>query len=101
LEELADELPDDLSGTIGVTAGASAPEDLVQAVVERMAPRDGVELVTVTEEEEYFPPPRELRDLQRALGVALAVSLGAPLPPADGEGDRAVAASDALDALAS
>src|SRR5207248_5476588 len=27
----ADELPDDLSGTVGVTAGASAPEDLVRS----------------------------------------------------------------------
>jgi 4-hydroxy-3-methylbut-2-enyl diphosphate reductase len=97
----AEELPDDLRGTVGVTAGASAPEDLVRSVVERLAPRTGVELVTVTEEEEYFPPPRELRDLQRALAVALSVSLGAPLPAADGEGDRALAASDALDALAS
>ena len=29
----ASELPDDLSGTVGVTAGASAPEALVEAVV--------------------------------------------------------------------
>jgi hypothetical protein len=28
----ADELPDDLAGTVGVTAGASAPEELVDAV---------------------------------------------------------------------
>jgi 4-hydroxy-3-methylbut-2-enyl diphosphate reductase len=48
---------------VGVTAGASAPEDLVQAVIEKLAPSDGVELVHVTEEDEYFPPPRELRDL--------------------------------------
>ena len=27
----ADELPDDLTGTVGVTAGASAPEELVEA----------------------------------------------------------------------
>src|SRR6185437_15633635 len=32
------ELPDDLSGTVGVTAGASAPEDLVQAVVDHLNP---------------------------------------------------------------
>ncbi len=48
---------------VGVTAGASAPEDLVQAVIARLAPTDGVELVHVTDEDEYFPPPRELRDL--------------------------------------
>ena len=48
---------------VGVTAGASAPEDIVQAVVTALAPTDGVELVHVTDEDEYFPPPRELRDL--------------------------------------
>ncbi len=31
----ATELPDDLTGTVGVTAGASAPEALVEAVVAR------------------------------------------------------------------
>ncbi|HEX3456259.1 MAG TPA: 4-hydroxy-3-methylbut-2-enyl diphosphate reductase [Gaiellaceae bacterium] len=61
-----DELDDDvLAGAtvVGVTAGASAPEDLVQAVITRLAPRDGVETVHVTDEDEYFPPPRDLRDL--------------------------------------
>ncbi len=38
----ASELPDDLSGTVGVTAGASAPEALVEAVVARLDPTDGV-----------------------------------------------------------
>src|SRR3954454_14819835 len=36
-----DELPDDLDGVIGVTAGASAPEELVNSVIERLAPRAG------------------------------------------------------------
>ena len=93
----ADELPPDLSGTIGVTAGASAPEELVAAVLDRLAPRDGVEVVTVTTEEEYFPPPRELRDLLRALAAVATFSL---FGPADSESvladDRAVAASDVL-----
>ncbi|HEX2039084.1 MAG TPA: 4-hydroxy-3-methylbut-2-enyl diphosphate reductase [Acidimicrobiales bacterium] len=98
----AEELPGDLSGTVGVTAGASAPEELVRQVLEKLAPRDGVEVVTVTTEEEYFPPPRELRDLVRAISTAVTFSLFAPV---DGDGgfadDRAVAASDVLDALAS
>jgi 4-hydroxy-3-methylbut-2-enyl diphosphate reductase len=51
---------------VGVTAGASAPEELVQAVIERLAPTAGVETVHVTDEDEYFPLPRELRDLVRA-----------------------------------
>ena len=96
-----DELPADLTGTVGVTAGASAPEELVWAVVDRLAPVHGVEVVTLTTEEEYFPPPRELRDLLRAAVAAVRVSL---LAPGEDEGvladDRTVAASDVLDALA-
>ena len=65
----ADELPDDLAGTVGVTAGASAPEALVEAVIARLAPAEGVTEVTVTTEDEYFPPPPELRELLRAVGV--------------------------------
>jgi 4-hydroxy-3-methylbut-2-enyl diphosphate reductase len=78
----ADELPDDLSGTVGVTAGASAPDELVEAVVARLAPVDGMEEISVTDEDEYFPPPPELRDLLGALGRALALGLGAPAPGA-------------------
>ena len=60
----ADELPDDLSGIVGVTAGASAPEWLVdEAVVRPACRRHGVEVVDVIDEDEYFPPPPELRDL--------------------------------------
>ncbi len=51
------------ASVVGVTAGASAPEDTVQAVIAKLAPTGGVELVHVTDEDEYFPPPRELRDL--------------------------------------
>ena len=80
-----DELPEDLHGTIGVTAGASAPEELVNAVIARLAPRDGVEEVRITSEDEYFPLPRELREL---------------LGPEKIEGDRNVAASDVLADLA-
>ncbi len=100
----SDELPDNLSGTVGLTAGASAPEELVRAVIARLAPRRGVETVTVTDEDEYFPLPRELRDLLRALSGALAFSLGAPSPghlPSDVPDDRSRAASDVLDSLAS
>ena len=52
---------------VGVTAGASAPEDVVRAVVDQLAPTEGVEPVFVTDEDEYFPPPRELRELIPAL----------------------------------
>ena len=77
----AAELPDDLSGTVGVTAGASAPESLVQAVIGRLAPARGVEVVQVTTEDEYFPPPPELRELLPALSACLGLLAGAPPPP--------------------
>ena len=58
----ADELPDDLSGTVGVIAGASAPEEVVQAVVAPAAARGRTERCEAVEEDEYFPLPRELSD---------------------------------------
>jgi 4-hydroxy-3-methylbut-2-enyl diphosphate reductase len=99
----ADELPDDLRGVVGVTAGASAPEALVQAVIDRLAPAEGVTEVTVTTEDEYFPPPPELRELLRAVGGTLAFLAGRPAslrsdPAAE---DRATSAADVLDLLAS
>ncbi len=97
----AEELPDDLEGTVGVTAGASAPEELVEAVVARLAPQDGTEAVDVTIEDEYFPPPRELRDLLRAVATAVGCLVTAPPDtPAALTDDRAMAASEALAALA-
>jgi 4-hydroxy-3-methylbut-2-enyl diphosphate reductase len=93
-----DELPGDLSGVVGVTAGASAPESLVQEVVAHLAPRCGVETVTATDEDEYFPPPRNIRDLQAAIGRAAAVMAGAP-GNAVAFDDRAVHASEVLASL--
>jgi 4-hydroxy-3-methylbut-2-enyl diphosphate reductase len=74
----ASELPEDLAGCVGVIAGASAPEELVQAVVARLAPRQGVEEVQAVEEDQYFPLPRELRDAVRHLAAAAAVAGLAP-----------------------
>jgi 4-hydroxy-3-methylbut-2-enyl diphosphate reductase len=74
----AGELPDDLTGTVGVTAGASAPDELVRQVVAHLAPVEGVEEVDVTDEDEYFPPPPEIRDLLRGLSALLAGGLGVP-----------------------
>jgi len=84
---------------VGVTAGASAPEDLVQAVIARLAPSDGVVPVPVTEEDEYFPPPRELRELMATLDLVAPVLLGGPAPAAPAgtfTDDRRVDASDVL-----
>ena len=95
----AEELPDDLTGTVGVTAGASAPEELVQATVARLAPRLGVELVRVTDEDEYFPPPRNIRELQAAIGISAATLLGGDPKLSSTLDDRNLAASTVLAAL--
>jgi len=95
----ADELPDDLHGTVGVTAGASAPEELVEAVLARLAPAHGVEEVRITDEDEYFPPPRELRELLTAIDVAATATVGGSVHR-DPLRDRDLAASDVLEALA-
>jgi 4-hydroxy-3-methylbut-2-en-1-yl diphosphate reductase len=90
---------------VGVTAGASAPEDLVTAVIAHLAPTAGVESVRVTEEDEYFPPPRELRELLPALDAAVALAFGGD-PERAREiggpfaGDRSVDASRVLADLA-
>lgn len=95
----AAELPGDLDGIVGVTAGASAPEDLVQAVIAKLNPRDGVEEVRVTSEDEYFPPPRNLRKLLRAIDAATTLTLGLSDNRPTLE-DRDIDASDVLESLA-
>jgi 4-hydroxy-3-methylbut-2-enyl diphosphate reductase len=96
---VADELPDDLDGIVGVTAGASAPEELVDAVVARLAPRQGVEVVRVTDEDEYFPPPRNIRELQTAIEEAATLLAGGSLAGRPSVDDRSIAASDVLELL--
>jgi hypothetical protein len=67
----------------------------------------------VTLEDEYFPPPPELRELLRGLEGALALLNAAPAPggtPAEGDpadtgarvlaDDRTTAAADVLERLA-
>ncbi|HEV2428043.1 MAG TPA: 4-hydroxy-3-methylbut-2-enyl diphosphate reductase [Acidimicrobiales bacterium] len=72
------DLPDDLTGVVAVTAGASAPESLVDAVVAALDPTQGVEERPVTVEDEYFPPPPELREILRALCSLVDAALRAP-----------------------
>ena len=93
------QLPSDLSGVVGVTAGASAPEELVDEVIQFLAPRNGVELVNVTDEDEYFPPPRNIRDLQSSIEDASTVLLGGNLLARPGMDDRSLGASDVLASL--
>ena len=84
---------------VGVTAGASAPEELVDAVIARLAPVQGVEEVRITEEEEYFPPPRELRELLAAIDTVATITLGGQRVDGSGLNDRSLAASEVLATL--
>ena len=94
----AAELPDDLAGVVGVTAGASAPDELVEEILAALDPVEGVETVSVTAEDEYFPPPRNIRQLQQAIGTAASAMVGGRgEEPFD---DRRVRAADVLRALA-
>jgi len=47
---------------VGVTAGASAPEDIVQEVIAKCEAKS-IEYLSVIDEDEYFPPPSQLRNL--------------------------------------
>jgi 4-hydroxy-3-methylbut-2-enyl diphosphate reductase len=94
-----DELPTDLRGTVGLTAGASAPEDVVQAVIDFLDPVHGVEEVRITDEDEYFPPPRNLRELLSVVDVVATLAAGGPVGDNPRIQDRHVDASDVLTAL--
>ncbi|HEY5120985.1 MAG TPA: 4-hydroxy-3-methylbut-2-enyl diphosphate reductase [Acidimicrobiales bacterium] len=95
----ASELPDDLTGVVAVTAGASAPESLVNEVLEFLNPDNGVEIRSVTVEDEYFPPPPELREVLKTLAALLDLALGTPLVSTfDGHADRVFTAAQVLSA---
>ncbi|HEY7938417.1 MAG TPA: 4-hydroxy-3-methylbut-2-enyl diphosphate reductase [Acidimicrobiales bacterium] len=96
----ASEVPADLEGVVGVTAGASAPDELVEAVIAALDPRDGVEEVRITDEDEYFPPPRNLRDLIAAIDIVATFTLGGSVPGRPAVNDRTVRASEVLASLA-
>jgi 4-hydroxy-3-methylbut-2-en-1-yl diphosphate reductase len=94
-----DELPDDLEGTVGLSAGASAPEDVVQAVIAFLSPVDGVEEITITDEDEYFPPPRNLREMLGAVDIVATLALGGPTEDRPALDDRLIDASEVLNTL--
>jgi 4-hydroxy-3-methylbut-2-enyl diphosphate reductase len=55
-------------GSLGITAGASAPEVLVEEIIDAFAQRYAVSVETVSAAEEgvFFPLPRALRETQAA-----------------------------------
>jgi len=92
-----EELPSNLEGVVAVTAGASAPESLVAEVLAFLNPSEGVEEYRDVVEDEYFPPPPELREVLRVLGSVLDVALGAPVASSfDSIGDREFTAAEVL-----
>ena len=94
-----EELPDDLSGVVGVTAGASAPESLVEDVLAALAPVHGIEEVRITKEDEYFPPPRNLRDLLTGIDILSTFTLGGPVEERPAVNERSIHAADVLAGL--
>jgi 4-hydroxy-3-methylbut-2-enyl diphosphate reductase len=95
----ASELPDDLAGTVAVTAGASAPESLVNEVLDFLDPVNGVDVSSVTIEDEYFPPPPELREILKTLSAILDLTLATPdVSTFDGQADRVFTAAQVLSA---
>ena len=96
-----EEIPLNLSGTVGVTAGASAPEELVTLVLKRLNPENGVTEVRITIEDEYFPPPRNIRSLQQAVERAAKTMVGGAASLGTLIDDRSISASRVLEQLQS
>ncbi len=93
----AADLPHDLAGVVAVTAGASAPESIVNDVLAVLDPREGVEVRAETVEDEYFPPPPELREILRALAALLDVAFQTPSASGfDSQSDRDFTAAQVL-----
>ncbi len=83
---------------VGLTAGASAPDHLIQEVIDRLNPTEGFELWKVTEEGEYFPLPPQLRAFVSTLQALVEAGVTAQKPGGAGylENDRTWTASEAL-----
>ncbi len=86
---------------VGVTAGASAPDQRVQAIIDVVAPAEGVELLRVTQEDEYFPLPPSLRRFVVSLQALVegAYACRTPGRPGPIEHDRDWGATEALELL--
>jgi len=87
--------------TVGLTAGASAPDHLVQQVIDRLSPVHGFDLWSATEEEEYFPLPPQLRAFVTTLQLLVEAGVTAQRPGSESwiERDRQWTATEALDLI--
>ena len=87
-------------GVVGVTAGASAPDEVVSEVIEALSPVDGVHNVRHTLEDEYFPPPRNIRNLLSAIDSFARLGFAAPSENIK-FADKEIDASEILQSLSS
>ena len=68
-------------------------------MLEALNPTNGVTVTSVTVEDEYFPPPPELREMLKTLSALLDLSLQTPATSSfDGEADRRFTAAEVLSA---
>ena len=100
--------PDDIdmewirdSRVVGVTAGASAPDQRVREVIDAVAPTQGIEVMSLTDEDEYFPLPPSLRKFVKTLQAAVEAAFAVRQPGLPGpiEEDPDYSATGALDLL--
>ncbi len=68
-------------------------------MIDRLDPTHGVEEIRIRDEEEYFPPPRSLRELIGAIDAVATFCLGGSVPDRPPLNDRTVRASDVLASL--
>ncbi|MDJ0954819.1 MAG: 4-hydroxy-3-methylbut-2-enyl diphosphate reductase [Acidimicrobiia bacterium] len=86
---------------VGVTAGASAPDQRVREVIAAIDPSDGFAPLSITDEAEYFPLPPTLRRFVKTLQtvVEAAFFVRHPGRPGPIEEDPEHSATGALDLL--
>jgi 4-hydroxy-3-methylbut-2-enyl diphosphate reductase len=86
---------------VGLTAGASAPDHLVQEVIDRLAPKEGFELWSAIEEQEYFLLPPQLRAFVTTLQQLVEAGVTARHPGREGrlQKDREWTATEALEVV--
>jgi 4-hydroxy-3-methylbut-2-enyl diphosphate reductase len=71
----------------------------VNEVLEFLDPINGVDVRSVTVEDEYFPPPPELREMLKTLSAVLDLILASPTTSTfDGQVDREFTAAEVLSA---
>ncbi|GIS38905.1 MAG: hypothetical protein Ct9H90mP11_02250 [Acidimicrobiales bacterium] len=93
----ASEIPLPLSGVVGVTAGASAPEELVQEVIDVLAPVNGLRKY-ITHRRGILSSAARIRTLINAVGFFAALGFTDLKTKCEAE-DRLIGASEVLQTL--